>query len=144
MYFELEGLPISTNASLLAANNRLIHTPAARKYRKETEEVIQAQLTQQMRVNSDMVKELKSLEGEPLFCHIKYYSDWITKTGTCRKKDICNLEKLLLDSVFSVLKNNGFALDDSQLYLVLLAKHDGQGIDKVEIHINIQERFRFI
>ena len=144
MFFQLEGLPPSTNQSLLVANGRLIHSPKARTYRQETEEAVQRQLDQLLRLFPSTSKELKDLEGEPLFAQIKYYSTWTTKANKCRKKDVCNLEKLLLDSIFSILKKNGFALDDSQIYLCLLAKHDAvDGNEKTEVQINTQSKFRF-
>ena len=131
MILEVLGLPVSSNQSLIASGNRLIHSTAARNYRTQTELGIQNQIDQQLRLDPSVGFELMQMIGEPLFCHIKYYSNWSTKTGTIRKKDLANLEKLLIDSIISVFNANGYTIDDSAFYLLLLTKHD---IDAPENH----------
>jgi Holliday junction resolvase RusA-like endonuclease len=136
MLFELEGLPISTNQSLMAVNGRLIHTQKAREYRKNTELALQNQLDMQIKYNPSLCQEIRDMEGKPLFAVLKFYSNWSTKAGTIRKKDISNHEKLLLDSLVSVMNKNNYALDDSQIFCLVLQKIYGEK-DKTVIEIEI-------
>jgi Holliday junction resolvase RusA-like endonuclease len=137
MLFEIIGLPISTNQSLMAVNGRLIHTTAARQFRTSTELAFQNQLEQAIRVDPSIGFNLMQMIDEPLYCHIQLYSSWVTKTNTIRKKDLANHEKLLLDSLISVFNNKGYTIDDSQIYLLLMTKHDNKDLeDKTVIRIN--------
>jgi hypothetical protein len=137
MLFELEGLPPSTNQSLTVANGRLIHSSTARLYRKNTELALQNQLDMQIKYNPLLNTDLLAMIDEPLYCHIQLYSSWMTKAGTIRKLDVGNREKLALDSLISVFNNKGYTIDDSQIYLLLMTKHDNNGLeDKTVIRIN--------
>jgi hypothetical protein len=137
MLFELEGLPVSTNQSLMPAGKTLTHTPTARAYRKSAELALQNQLEMQIKYNPLLNTDIVAMIDEPLYCHIQLYSSWVTKTNTIRKKDLANLEKLLIDSIIAVFKNNGYEIDDSQIYLLLMTKHDNNGLeDKTVIRIN--------
>lgn len=121
-FFEIEGHPISTNASLMAVNGRLIHTAKARAFKASTELALDNQLKQHLRVNTALSDELRAMEDMPLICTIKVYGNWSTKQGKIKKADICNKEKLLVDSLITVLNDNNFNLDDSQFYCVILQK----------------------
>lgn len=134
MLFELEGHPISTNQSLMVANGRLIHTSKAREFRKSAELAIQNQLDQQLRVNPFLSAEITGMVDVPLICTIKVFGNWKTKSGKIKKTDIANREKLVLDSVVSVLNKNGFAVDDSAIYCLVLQKLYSEE-DKTVIHI---------
>ena len=147
MHFEISCIPPSTNQSLMVANGRLIHSSTARSFKAQTEQALQSQLDQQLRVDPSVGFELINMIGEPLFCHIKFYSNWATKTGTIRKKDLANLEKLLLDSMISVLNTNGYKLDDSAIYLLLMTKHDidapeNNGTENTKIFFNMLSNFK--
>ena len=142
MLIELQGLPVSTNASLMAQGNRLIHTSAARNYRKKAEQAIQNQLEQHLRINPELENELEAMVNEPLFCEIRLFSNWITQKATIRKTDLANREKLCLDSLISVLNSNGYKIDDSQVYLLLMSKHDNKGYeDKTQITLKLLKAF---
>jgi Holliday junction resolvase RusA-like endonuclease len=137
MLFELEGLPPSTNQSLTVANGRLIHSSTARSYRKNTELALQNQLDMQIKYNPLLCQEIRDMEGKPLFVVLKFYSDWSTKNaGTIRKVDVANREKLLLDSFVSVMNKNNYALDDSQIFCLVLQKVYGEE-EKTVIEIEI-------
>ena len=142
MLIELEGLPVSTNASLMAQGSRLIHTTVARNYRKSAALAISNQISQQIRINPELDNELQAMVNEPLFCEIRLFSNWITQKATIRKTDLANREKLCIDSLVSVLNSNGYKIDDSQIYLMLMSKHDNRGLpDKTQITLKLLKTF---
>lgn len=138
MLFVLSGLPPSTNQSLTVARGRLIHTSAARAFRQATELAIDIQLKDQLTANKALSAQLKAMENKELICALYFYSNWLTKAGTIRKSDLANLEKLLLDSLVSVMVKNNFSFfDDSQFFCLTLHKIQSD-IDKTEITILIK------
>lgn len=142
MLFEVNGIPPSTNQSLIVSNGRLIHSVIARDYRKATELALQNQLEQQLRVHPLLNTELVEMIDEPLYCHIQLYSNWVTKANTIRKTDLANREKLCIDSLVSVLNDAGYSIDDSQIYLLLMTKHDDKNLpEKTVININKLSNF---
>ena len=141
MFFEIDGLPLSTNKSLIAVNGRLIHSAAARTFKAEATLALTNQLQQQLRLNPDLKAELDTWVDQPLFCQVQVYSAWITKAGTIRKTDVSNREKLLIDCIFSVLNDYGFPVDDSQIYMMVLSKHEAHSEDKTVVMLNTLKDF---
>ena len=142
MLIELPNLPPSTNQSLIASGNRLIHSKIARDYRKSAALAISNQITQHLRVNPALDKELLSMEGEPLFCEIRLFSSWLTQKNTIRKVDLANREKLIVDSLISALVEQGYKIGDEQIYMLLMSKHDNNNFDdKTTISIKLLSSF---
>lgn len=124
MLFEIDEIPISTNQSLMVSNGRMVHSAVARVFKASATLAISNQLDQHLRVDPTLRETLIRWSGEPLYCQIQVFGDWMTKTGTIRKSDLMNREKLLVDCCFSVFRNHGFDLDDSQIYLMVMGKHE--------------------
>lgn len=57
------------------------------------------------------------LKGE-LQVSITIYSNWYNKNKTIKKRDIANLEKFIVDSIFSNLEE----MDDSQIFQITMNK----------------------
>ena len=83
----------------------------------------QTYLSQKARRFKDMVKitmpshKLKLKDTDKLIIHNQYHYDWYFKNGSIRKKDVQNLDRLLIDSVFS-----GLGIDDRNLFCVINEK----------------------
>jgi len=54
---------------------------------------------------------------DPLFVVIAVYDNWFTKKGKIKKKDVCNKEKFLIDSIFKSLE-----LDDKNIFHATIVK----------------------
>ena len=136
MLVEIDGIPISTNKSLIACGGRLVHSSEARIFKAKTTLALSNQLEQQLRTNPALKNELNTWINEPLMIQLQVFSNWLTKSATIRKTDISNKEKLLTDCLFSVLNEYGFPLDDSQVYLMVLSKHEIQDKEKTVVIVN--------
>jgi len=115
---EISGLPISTNASLMARGSRLIHTTAARNYRRDTT----AAISRHLEALEGVEKMLEGWKGRELSLEIDLYGSWYTKKEKIKCCDCCNKEKLLVDSLFEALKVYDKEIDDCQLFSVNIRK----------------------
>jgi len=116
----IPGIPISTNQSLCASHGRLVHTTKARDYRKHTEEAITKHLD---KLGADYLAVM--LEGwheKQLTMEIQLHGSWFTRSGSIRHTDAGNREKLLVDSLFSALKERDPTIDDSQIFNINIVK----------------------
>jgi len=77
--------------------------------------------------------ETKQIDG-PLSVNIEVYSNWYNKDGFIKKRDITNLEKFIIDSIFSALPN----MDDSQIFEITMFKTQSEE-DKSIINIEALE-----
>lgn len=83
----------------------------------------QTYLSQEARSFKDKVKvhmpshKLKLQPTDRLIMHNKYHADWYFKNGKIKKKDVQNLDRLLVDAVFK-----GLGIDDSNLFCVINEK----------------------
>lgn len=83
----------------------------------------QTYLSQEARSFKDKVKvhmpshKLRLKGTDRLIMHNKYHADWYFKNGRIKKKDVQNLDRLLVDAVFK-----GLGIDDSNLFCVINEK----------------------
>lgn len=125
----IEGTPPSTNQSLMVCRGRLQHTVLSRSYRKHTT----AHLITCLEPFSD---EIKTWNNDTLFClSLSFFCSWYTQKGKLRKKDVGNLHKLAIDSLFDALKHYNDKLDDCQIHVLCLNKQDSQ---EASTHIGIE------
>jgi len=77
----------------------------------------QTYLSQEARKFKDMVKIYMphiDIDKNKLYSmHNEYYYDWYYKNGNVKKKDVQNMNRLLIDAVF-----RGLGIDDSVLFKV--------------------------
>lgn len=121
-------MPPSTNQSLMAVRGRLIHTTKARDFRT----VATAHLSSQLEG-----LDLGWLKGAKVRLSLEYRSKrWTIKSGAMAKRDIANLEKLLVDSLAEAL-SSFVEFDDRQIWELRLRKTLGD--DNVTIVLEALE-----
>ena len=103
---------------------------------KKFKEVINSEVSERLKDQS-LYNEVSSLIQKPLEVELQVYSSsWLLKDQrTVRVKDIGNIEKALLDSVFTSFKEMHIDLDDSQIWQLRLTKHFSTDPDKTIVVI---------
>lgn len=121
-------LPPSTNQSLMAVRGRLIHTSKAREFRALATQALTDQLEG---------LDLSWLVGARVRLEVEYRSKrWTIKSGAMAKRDIANLEKLLVDSLSEAL-NTVVEFDDRQIWELHLRKAVGE--DQTTLVLSLTE-----
>ena len=116
--------PISVNklyVNIPGQKRRFVSTEG-KKFKNTIEEEVKKAVS-----DSNTLHYLSSLLNKKLVVSIEITSSsWYLKDGkTIRKKDISSAEKALIDSIFSAFNELGIALDDSQIFNLLLTKKVG-------------------
>ena len=92
--------------------------PEAKRMREQIEEVVKSQ-------PRDLFENEIALK-----IVVEIYEDWMTKTGTVKRKDISNREKFLIDSVFEALE-----IDDKYIFEHIMKKVQSRTEEKAVITI---------
>ena len=103
--------PVSINSAYMQRGRFRILTVPAKTFKTEVEKEAKKQLSK------SQIKQLT--EWERLKVEIHMSSNWITKKQTIRKKDIASFEKLLTDSIFTVI-----GIDDSRIFELIMVKKE--------------------
>lgn len=117
--FTYNSIPPSLNQSLQVSGFRMIHTPKAREYRKETTKDTLSQIKQNISLYNNI---LTLNETNKLRLTINIMTKWHNKDHTIKHKDIQNLEKLVCDSVFEALNIINNKLNDKQIFTIIMNK----------------------
>jgi Holliday junction resolvase RusA-like endonuclease len=142
MIIEIGNIPPSLNKSLTIGRvgrfYRLIHTKEAREYQKQALESTGLALEEMIRRDSAFLRHLKDMVGRELIMSIVFTSVWYNKTNCkdIKHRDLCNLEKLLTDTLFKSIKVYVPELDDSQIFEINMKKEKGTE-DRTKVQIEI-------
>ena len=101
----------------MVCRGRLQHSHEARSYRKHTtEEIIKL-------IQPFKNAILSYSKDDKINITLQFFSDkWFIKSGSIRKKDMANCEKLVIDSAFEAFRSINEELDDSQIFNMNLQK----------------------
>lgn len=139
MFFDIDNKPLSLNKTLIASGGRLVQSSEARQSKERVHLALSNQMKHQLRLNPKLKDELDTWVGEPLFCQIQVYMNWVTKVGAIRKVDVDNFGKLEIDQIICVLNEYNFPIDDSQFYLTLRTKGELKQGDREHISFLINK-----
>ena len=132
--FKFDVFPISVNKlySTKFGQRRRFLTTEGRKFKEHINDEVAKSLA-----NIAFHKEVSSFVGKLLAVELDVYSSsWLLKNQqTIRVKDIGNIEKALLDAIFSAFNENSISLDDSQIWSLTLTKHFSTNPDTTVVSI---------
>lgn len=103
MRIELKAFPPSTNKLYFQKGYKRIKTQEFRVF----EQYVNRQVSQYSVVG----------KNKPFAFHVDFFSNWLTKKGEVRKKDLDNYLKVLIDCVCAALK-----IDDCFVFEILARK----------------------
>lgn len=103
----------------MACRNRLIHTHTARTYRASVTQDAAKQLAN----DTNLLQAVSTLTKNDKFSATIYVvSKWYNNDNTIKKKDIQNLDKQVIDSVFDAIRLVNPGIDDSQIFNLKMHK----------------------
>ncbi|MCI4435290.1 MAG: RusA family crossover junction endodeoxyribonuclease [Ignisphaera sp.] len=133
---EFDIFPISVNKlySTRFGQHRRFLTTEGRKFK----DTINKEVTDKL-ADSHLYELVSSFIGKPLEVTVDVYSSsWLLKDEkTMRVKDIDNLSKALLDSIFTAVKECSIQIDDNQIWTLHLNKHFTKDPDKTTVRIKL-------
>jgi Holliday junction resolvase RusA-like endonuclease len=131
---EFDTFPISVNKlySTRFGQHRRFLTTEGRKFK----DTINKEVTDKL-ADNHLYELVSSFIGKPLEVTVDVYSSsWLLKDEkTMRVKDIDNLSKALLDSIFTAVKECSIQIDDNQIWTLHLNKHFTKDPDKTTVRI---------
>lgn len=138
LLLEFNVFPISVNKlySTRFGQRRRFLTTEGKKFKDTINEKVAIALA-----DGNLHRLVSSFIGKPLEVTIDVYSSsWLLKDQErIRIKDIGNIEKALLDAVFTAFKDLNFDVDDSQIWNLTLKKHFTADHDRTVVTMQLFE-----
>ena len=132
MIFHFDSLPISDNQLYgnIPGQARRFLSAKGKTYKQDVEAAVNEQIRHQDRTigrkDTKYTDQILDLTDKELIVSIILCGSWYTQSDSIRKKDCQNYSKALLDSIWTSFKLINPSLDDSQIWLLSIAKIDSE------------------